>query len=309
MGTGHCDLQVSVVVPFRGQGPLLAQACRSLLAQSLPCWEGLLVADGDDPEALAVARHYCDLDNRFRLLQVAEQDHAPGPWLARNLGIAAARAPLIAFLDADDLWHPAKLERQLPLHAAGGADLSVTGYHRFRHRDRRILETRIPPPRLSFRRLLGGNSLPLASVVIRRGLLLGPSGVRAFRAERHEDYGLWLRLFKHNPWIRYACIAEPLMAYRLHPGSLSAQRSHSVLAVERLFREHQPGVAARLLLSGNWLLRRLLEAAGVKLGALRRGQPRLDASFGDTLCLTPPATPSDSPSQSPPGRSSSPGCS
>jgi len=280
MEADPANLQVSVVVPFRGQGPLLAQACRSLLAQSLLGWEGLLVADGDDPEALAVARHYCGLDGRFRLLEVVERDHTPGPWLARNLGICAARAPLIAFLDADDLWHPTKLERQLPLHGAGGVDLSVTGYHRFRHRDRRILETRIPPRQVSFRRLLAGNPLPLASVVIRRELLLGPDGVEAFRAERHEDYGLWLRLFRCEPPPRYGRIVDPLMAYRLHAGSLSAQRSRSVVAVNQLFRDHLSGTPLRRLIVGRWLLLRLVEAARGRLAALSRGSAWLDRAFG-----------------------------
>ena len=272
--------QVSVVLPFRSHGDLLAQACNSLLAQSLTDWEAILVSDGADRELVASVQQFCDQDPRFRLLHVGERNHAPGPWLARNLGIGAACAPLIAFLDADDLWHPTKLQLQLQLHQTQGIDLSVTGYHRFRHRDQRIVETRIPPPQLSYRRLLAGNAIPLASVVIRREILLGPTGVEAFRPERHEDYGLWMRLFQRQPSLLYGCVTTPLMAYRLHHNSLSAKRYHSVLAVERLFRDHQSATTPRLLLCGRWLLLRLVEAARGELRALRRGRPRLDKTFG-----------------------------
>lgn len=271
--------RVSVVLPFRGQGPLLAQACQSLLAQSLPAWEALLVEDGSDSGAKAVAQGYCRRDARFRLLAVEDRNHAPGPWLARNLGIAAASAPLIAFLDADDLWHPCKLERQLQLHAAAGLDLSVTAYHRFLHGDFRVVETRIPPAELSYRRLLAGNPIPLASVIIRRDLLGVPEGLDAFHPERHEDYGLWLRLFRRVPALRYGCLPEPLMAYRLHEGSISRQRYRSVFAVEKLLRDHIPARAQRLGICALWLGRRFLQTALGSLAGLGRQSRRLDPIF------------------------------
>jgi hypothetical protein len=246
---------VSVVVPFRdpGTGMLLQQACRSIEAQRETRWEALLVNDDSSRAARAAAERICERDSRFRLLDVPRESlpHSPGPWLARNLGIAAARAEWIAFLDGDDLWHPAKLRHQLPLHLERGINLSVTGYHRFRGRDLQVVETRRPPAGLTFRRLLHGNVIPLSSVVVARQLL--GSG---FRAERHEDYGLWLRLFASDPPPRYGALREPLMAYRLHSGSLSSGRALSLLAVERLFRQHLGSRRQRFAALGLWALRR-----------------------------------------------------
>ncbi|QEY32348.1 glycosyltransferase [Synechococcus sp. RSCCF101] len=249
---------VSVVVPFRDQEALLPQACRSLLAQTERRWRAVLVNDGSRPVARAVAAGFCRQDRRFVLLDVPAErlPHAPGPWLARNLGIAACRTAWIAFLDADDLWHPEKLERQLALHQRGSCDLSITGYHRFRARDLRILETRIPPAGVRFSTLLRGNVLPLSSVMAARELL-----AEGFRAERHEDYGLWLRLFASARPPQLATLAEPLMAYRLHPDSLSAARLRSVRAVERLFRPHLPSRRQRLLALTAWSATRLANVA------------------------------------------------
>jgi hypothetical protein len=120
-------------------------------------------------------------------------------------------------------------------------------------------------------------------VLIRRELLIGPAGVEAFRPERHEDYGLWLRLFRRRPDLRYARLADPLMAYRLHAGSLSAQRSRSVFAVEKLLREHQPRRLPRLLLSGRWLALRLLETARRRLQARHSAGLSLDPCFDSPL--------------------------
>ncbi|EAQ75838.1 MULTISPECIES: glycosyltransferase family 2 protein [unclassified Synechococcus] len=242
---------VSIVVPFRDQGDYLIQAAHSLRSQTFPCWECLLVDDNSQAYARSCAQWLVRTDPRFRLLSIVDKLHAPGPWCARNVGIASARASLIAFLDADDLWHPCKLERQLPLHLDHAIEISVTAYHRFVDSSHQLIETRCPPTGLSYRQLLRGNVIPLSTVVVQRSWLEDP-----FRPERHEDYGLWLRLFERMPPPAYGLIREPLMAYRLHSTSLSAQRGRSIVAVERLFRRHAPSAWNRSLLVARWALAR-----------------------------------------------------
>lgn len=235
MSTGAQTAAVDVIVPFRDQGPWLEQTGHSLQRQTCPHWRALLVNDGSGPEALAAAAQLCQSDQRFQLLHRSGPKPAPGPWQARNLGIAAASAPLVAFLDADDLWHPEKLARQLTLHQKVDGVLSVCSYHRFQSASLALVETRHPPSRLQLAQLLHGNAIPLSTVIIDRTLLLESGG---FRPEHHEDYGLWLRLFAAAAPPRYSCLQEPLMAYRLHPQSLSAARYRSLLAVNQLFHQH-----------------------------------------------------------------------
>lgn len=274
--------QISIVLPFRNQGPLLAQACRSLKAQTISGWECLLVNDGSEPEAQRVAEAVSARDERFQLLHLPKDDHFPGPWLARNHGLLKARGTLIAFLDADDLWHPCKLERQLPLHTDYGIELSVTGYHRFQETTQILSETRRPPLSLEHRALLRGNPIPLSSVMINRGWLEQP-----FRPERHEDYGLWLRLFSRQPPPRYGCLAEPLMAYRLHSSSLSSKRGRSILAVEKLFRSEFRHRGARLVAVAAWALERTrgLMSSGIER-SMTEGR-KLPAPFSDYLTSAP----------------------
>src|SRR5262249_31388423 len=112
---------VSIVLPYRDAGSTLGDALRSLAEQSWRQFECLLIDNGSVDSSTAVAHAVAARDQRFRLLR-----SDGGLVRALNLGIDSARAPLIARMDADDLAHPARLERQLTALRAD-ASLSVIG--------------------------------------------------------------------------------------------------------------------------------------------------------------------------------------
>ena len=97
---------VSYIVPVYNGEAYLAEALDSILAQTLPALEVLVVDDGSSDGTPTVARRY---GNRITYLR---QPHA-GQSVARNHGVRVARGDLVAFLDADDLAHPTKLARQV----------------------------------------------------------------------------------------------------------------------------------------------------------------------------------------------------
>ncbi|MHB1099234.1 MAG: glycosyltransferase family 2 protein, partial [Burkholderiales bacterium] len=102
---------VSVIIPCYRCAETIARAVDSVLKQTLPPEEILLVEDcsGDDGNTLAVL-HSLQQNNPFiRVIPLAKNG---GPAAARNAGWDAAKQPYIAFLDADDAWHPKKLEIQ-----------------------------------------------------------------------------------------------------------------------------------------------------------------------------------------------------
>ena len=150
--------KVEIIIPFRNQGIWLKQACKSLQNQSETNWQALLIDDKSDQENVELAEQIIRQDARFRLLHISTKKIAPGPWMARNLGLEIATAPLVAFLDADDLWHPQKLERQLPFHQKTTRDvISVCAYHRFEDSSKKIIQTRTPPNTLTLKQLWKGN--------------------------------------------------------------------------------------------------------------------------------------------------------
>src|SRR5262245_26112686 len=101
-------MTVSIVIASYNYGQYLNQALDSVRAQTHSDWEAIIVDDGSTDESVRIASGYLT-DPRFRLL---ERPHEGQP-VTKNIGIAAARGDFIAFLDADDRWHPAKLAKQL----------------------------------------------------------------------------------------------------------------------------------------------------------------------------------------------------
>lgn len=97
---------ISVIVPTHDSAAYLPDALRSVFDQTFERFELIVVDDGSS-DTTADVLHRCD-DGRLRTVTQPRQ----GAAAARNRGASMARAPLLAFLDADDLWHPDKLTAQ-----------------------------------------------------------------------------------------------------------------------------------------------------------------------------------------------------
>ena len=104
---------VSIVVPFFNDERFLEDAVASVLAQTYDRWELILVDDGSADGSTGIARRYVERERGRMLFLQHERNGGRGPAAARNLGMAHARGEFVAFLDADDVWLPAKLERQM----------------------------------------------------------------------------------------------------------------------------------------------------------------------------------------------------
>jgi glycosyltransferase involved in cell wall biosynthesis len=246
---------IAVVVPVHNGARYLAEALRSVRAQTRPAAEVIVVDDGSDDASGAVAEQ-----GGARCIR---QENA-GPGAARNRGLAAASCELVAFLDADDLFEPSKLAQQAavleadPRVPAVCSDARILGGPR----DGRRKNERPVPSRLGLLDLLAGNPVVASSVLARREAVLAAGGFDEDRALiATEDYDLWLRLVELGP-IHY--VDEPLVAYRVHGGSLSnSERFLSGVdrAIDKVLRRH-PGDA------------RIAAAA-----AARRSDMRLDAAY------------------------------
>jgi glycosyltransferase involved in cell wall biosynthesis len=103
---------VSVIVPFWNASAFIGEAIDSVLAQTLQSWELLLIDDGSSDGSVEIARGYAErFPGRIRCVQ-HEIHQNRGVAASRNLGVRHANGRYIAFLDADDVWLPNKLERQ-----------------------------------------------------------------------------------------------------------------------------------------------------------------------------------------------------
>ncbi|MFM7549974.1 MAG: glycosyltransferase family 2 protein [Cyanobacteriota bacterium] len=242
---------VSIITPYRNAAGFLPQLVQTLRQQSHGSWESLLIDDHSSDGGPELLAHLTASDRRFRMLTLPDRPSGESdqrfPAIPRNVGLAHATAPLVAFLDVDDLWHPCKLERQLAFHAAAGCDLSVTAYGRFRDLHQPVEALRCPPGELSRAELRQRNVVPLLTVLIRRELLGA-----GFTATHHEDYLQWLNLLRDAPALRYGCLQEVLACYRLHPGNLSHRRPSLLVWTYQVFRLHGMGHRRSLIQLMRW---------------------------------------------------------
>lgn len=230
---------VSVVVCFLDAGPFLEEAIASVYAQSYGQWELLLVDDGSSDESTGIARRHASADpGRVRYL--AHPGHQnKGVSASRNLGIARARGELLAFLDADDVWLPQRLERSVNLLRENPSADMVYGESEYwhswegrpaQHADRVQphgfrADRVVPAPELLLRHLTHTAFLPCPSALtVRRAAALACGGfVDDFRG-MYEDQAFLARFcLHHDVYVAHECWDR----YRQHSGSLCAEAARS----------------------------------------------------------------------------------
>lgn len=179
---------VSVVVPCYDSADTIERALASVQAQTRPPAEVIVVDDHSPDDTLARLRAAAARFTRSHVRVIALGTNG-GPSVARNAGWDVATQPYVAFLDADDSWHPRKLELQ---HAwmAARPELALTGHSRTFKPFSPVLPEEFGGRGVTMRALLVANCFPTASVMLRRALPF-----RFEPAKRHsEDYLLWLQI-------------------------------------------------------------------------------------------------------------------
>ncbi len=183
---------VSVVIPCFRCAKTVERAVFSIVQQTVLPEEVLLIEDcsNDEGETLDGLYRVQTLYHRRLNMRILCLDRNGGPGVARNVGWEAAKSPYIAFLDADDAWHPKKLEIQVAWMEAH-PEVAITGTETSVIERLQEAPVALPPlvvRKLSFNRMLFVNSLPTRSVVIRSNV---PN--RFSCGKRYsEDYLLWL---------------------------------------------------------------------------------------------------------------------
>ena len=122
---------VAVVIPAYNAEETLAETLESVLAQTHTALDVVVVDDGSTDDTRQIAETFAQRDPRVRVLSRPNG----GVARARNTGIAATTAEFVAPVDADDLWHPKKIARQLAVMRAGGPELGFV-YTPFRNIDK-----------------------------------------------------------------------------------------------------------------------------------------------------------------------------
>jgi len=226
---------VSIITPVFNSEQYIEGTIQSVLMQKFTNWELLLIDGGSDDRSITIINHYSELDARVKLL-VNKDDK--GPAHARYTGIKAAIGKYIAFLDADDLWHPDKLQIQISQMESGNLDFTYT-LCRELQKDGRRLSILLPTNKsFTYRQYLRKRGIYALTVVIRRDLLTDDI-ISIWNKDAYDDTIWWLLLLAKG--VEAFLVPYDLASYRLSNNQLSSRRLHTISKVYGLYNK-LPGV-------------------------------------------------------------------
>jgi glycosyltransferase involved in cell wall biosynthesis len=224
---------VSVILPVYNRVRWVARAISSVLHQTYPAIELIVVDDGSDDGTRHVLHQFAS-----RITHLS-QDHA-GAYAARNLALSRARGELIAFIDSDDLWSPDRLSRQVPLlerPAVGlvfGDAVHVVGGPGATTRTRRTCFGVTPPARGRVAaHFAWGNFVPTSTVLVRRRCF-EECGAFTTSAAVSADYLKWFQIALHHD---FEYDPHVLAQYTVHADGISHDVGRSLRARLQLFSD------------------------------------------------------------------------
>jgi glycosyltransferase involved in cell wall biosynthesis len=227
--------RVSVILPTYNRLEYLVPAVESVFAQTFADWELIVADDGSNEETHAYLEN---LGGRPRV-RVLWLPHSGNPGAVRNMGIRAAQADYVAFLDSDDVWAASKLHRQIDSLQTrnrcrwGYTALSELGASGHLLSDGRAIPQPAPGRPLLERLLLLQAAIATPSVIAERALLAETGGFDETQVY-YEDYDLWIRLALRS---EADLIAEPQVFVRRHAQHYYSEGAGALEARVQLFEK------------------------------------------------------------------------
>jgi len=214
------NILVSIIVPCYNQAQYLSEALDSVLAQTYPYWECIIVNDGSPDNTEEIAKIYCNNDNRFKYVQKVNG----GLSSARNAGLNILKGDYVQFLDSDDTIDPQKFEKQLNTFTENqDLCISISNYYIFDNNKTIYQTAQDWNNKLSsdFRydilfRWDKQFSIPIHCALFKARIIDKIRFNEKLLAK--EDWLFWIDISEKIPAVHY--IAETLAHYRIHSESM-----------------------------------------------------------------------------------------
>lgn len=212
---------VSIITPCYNAADTIADTIKSVQSQTWQNWEMLIVDDCSTDGSYKIISEAADDDKRIRALSTPKASGSPAA--PRNMALQAARGRYVAFLDADDMWLPEKLDRQIRFMERHGYIFTYSDYEKMSVSGKRTGRRIRLRKSTSFWDILESNSVPCLSAVLRRDII----GKIRFRNVPQEDLVFWLEIMRRRNVVAYN-IGEVLAVYRESRHSRSSNKLNMI---------------------------------------------------------------------------------
>ncbi|MBN2444212.1 MAG: glycosyltransferase family 2 protein [Spirochaetales bacterium] len=211
--------EVSIITPLYNAEKYIKETVESVLSQTFKDFEWLIVDDCSTDSSRKILKKIAAEDQRIKLLDLKSNK---GPIFARNYALDQAQGRFIAFLDSDDIWLPAKLEKQIALMKEKKAPLSFTAYKKIAQDG--TIKTGITiqvPEKLTYNHLLGSNCIMASSAMYDTSIT---GAIKQFCdiPLGKDDYYFFLFIIK-NHGCAYG-LKEDLARLRVHNDSVTGDK-------------------------------------------------------------------------------------
>ncbi len=221
---------VSIVTPVYNAERFLPDTIKTVQDQTYENWEWLLVDDQSSDRSVEIIKEAAKSDERIKLIQLAKNG---GAATARNAGIDAANGRYLAFQDADDLWHPEKLTKQVAYMQEKACVFSFTGYEFTDSAGKPNGKKVSVPSTLNYRQALKNTTIWTSTVMLDISKL-SKQVVSMPNVRRGQDTATWWKILKKIDHARG--INEVLSYYRRTDESLSANKLTALKRTWNLYR-------------------------------------------------------------------------
>jgi hypothetical protein len=219
---------VSIITPSYNSASFIKESINSVLSQTYENWEMIIVDDASKDNTTEIIEEYIKKDSRIKLIRLEKNS---GPAIARNEAIKKAKGRYIAFLDADDLWLPEKLDRQIIFMNKNNLSFTYSSYLLMDEKSQ-MFGTFATKEYITYKSMLKTCSVGCLTAIYDTKVL----GKRYMpNIAKRQDYGLWLQILKDINSTKG--IIEPLATYRVLRNSVSSNKLTAAIYQWKIYRD------------------------------------------------------------------------
>lgn len=220
---------VSIIIPTYNTEKFIELTLQSVQHQTYQNWEMILVDDASTDQTVGVIEKYAQNDNRIKLFKLSKNS---GNGFARNVALEKATGKYIAYLDADDLWFPEKLEKQIAFLKANNLPFTFSFYESIDEEGNDLNRRVEAPLNLTYNQLFFCNYVGNLTAIYDAeyfGKIILPA------SQKRQDWRLWLTILKQIKTTKP--VPEPLAFYRIRKDSISSSKFRLIKHNFGVYRE------------------------------------------------------------------------